>query len=223
MTQISAIFVRFDFIEMAKNKFYVVWVGQKTGVFDSWEECKEQILMFPGAQYKSFQTKQEAENAFKENYKDFIKSKPKNSKKSWENTKVKPIIKSLAVDAACSGNPGKMEYRGVMVETNKEIFKIGPLEDSTNNIGEFLAIVHGLAFLKKENIDIPIYSDSRNAITWIQQKKCKTKLEPNEKNQRTFELIARAEDWLNKNDFSTEIYKWDTKNWGEIPADFGRK
>lgn len=223
MTQISAIFVRFDFIEMAKNKFYVVWIGQKTGVFSSWEECKKHILMFPGAKYKSFPTKEEAENAFKKDYKNFIKSNPDKTKKSWKNAQVKPITTSLAVDAACSGNPGKMEYRGVRIDTNKEIFRIGPLEDATNNIGEFLAIVHGLAFLKKENISIPIYSDSRNAIAWIRQKKCKTKLKPNEKNQRTFELIARAEEWLKKNSFSTEIHKWDTENWGEIPADFGRK
>ena len=116
-----------------------------------------------------------------------------------------------------------MEYRGVMIDTDKEIFRVGPLDDATNNIGEFLAIVHGLALLKQQQLNLPIYSDSRNAISWVKQKKCKTKLQPSEKNQRTFELIARAEKWLNENDYSTQIYKWDTANWGEIPADFGRK
>jgi ribonuclease HI len=223
LTWISAIFVRFDFIEMAKNKFYVVWSGRKCGVFPSWEECKEQILAFPNAQYKSFPTKQEAEKAFNEEYKNFIKSKNNNTQKGWQAAQEKPNILSLAVDAACSGNPGKMEYRGVMIDTNKEIFRVGPLDDATNNIGEFLAIVHGLALLKQQQLNLPIYSDSRNAISWVKQKKCKTKLQPSEKNQRTFELIARAEKWLNENDYSTQIYKWDTANWGEIPADFGRK
>ena len=223
MTQNSAIFVRFDFVAMAKNKFYVVWAGRKTGVFASWEECQKQILAFPNAQYKSFSTQQEAELAFKQEYKNFIKPKSKDKKTSWQNAQNQPMTQSLAVDAACSGNPGKMEYRGVLVESNKEIFRMGPLDDATNNIGEFLAIVHGLALLKKEGLDIPIYSDSRNAIAWVKQKKCKTKLNPNPKNQRTFELIARAEKWLCENDYSTQVLKWDTANWGEIPADFGRK
>ena len=119
MTQNSAIFVRFDFVAMAKNKFYVVWVGRKTGVFSSWEECQEQILAFPNAQYKSFSTQLEAKNAFKQEYKNFINPKSKDKKSSWQNAPNQPINQSLAVDAACSGNPGKMEYRGVMVASNK--------------------------------------------------------------------------------------------------------
>lgn len=42
-----------------------------------------------------------------------------------------------------------MEYRGVDTKTRKQIFIQGPFEEGTNNIGEFLAIVHGLALLKK--------------------------------------------------------------------------
>lgn len=79
---------------------------------------------------------------------------------------------SLAVDAACSGNPGAMEYRGVHVASRQEIFHFGPMY-GTNNIGEFLAIVHGLALLKQKGFDMPIYSDSVNAINWIKQKNAK--------------------------------------------------
>ena len=50
------------------------------------------------------------------------------------------LVDSLAVDAACAGNPGPMEYRGVLVRTGQEIFHVGPMEGGTNNIGEFLAI-----------------------------------------------------------------------------------
>jgi ribonuclease HI len=35
--------------------------------------------------------------------------------------------------------------------------------------------------------------------------------------------MERAEKWLLSNEFSNEILKWETKAWGEIPADFGRK
>ena len=39
---------------MAKYKYYVVWEGRARGIFDSWEECKEQVDNFKGAKYKSF-------------------------------------------------------------------------------------------------------------------------------------------------------------------------
>ena len=129
---------------------------------------------------------------------------------------------ALCVDAACSGNPGPMEYRGVHLPSGKEIFRFGPIQ-GTNNIGEFLAIVHALALLKQKGLSMPIYSDSVNAINWVKKKQCKTKLERNEKTEELFRLIGRAEKWLAENKYDTPILKWETKQWGEIPADFGRK
>ena len=128
----------------------------------------------------------------------------------------------MAVDAACSGNPGKMEYRGVHLPSFQQVFHFGPLY-GTNNIGEFLAIVHALALLKQKGIDMPVYSDSRNAIAWVKQKKCKTKLPRNAKSEPIFQLIDRAERWLHDNTYPTPVLKWETEQWGEIPADFGRK
>ncbi len=133
------------------------------------------------------------------------------------------ILDSLAVDAACSGNPGPMEYQGVYVRTKQVIFKVGPMSGGTNNIGEFLAIVHGLALQEKQGTRLPIYSDSVNAQLWVRQGFCKTKLEENEENAPIFDLIRRAEQWLRTHTFRVPIYKWETKQWGEIPADFGRK
>ena len=130
---------------------------------------------------------------------------------------------SIAVDAASSGNPGIMEYQGVDTRTKKRLFKQGPFPEGTNNIGEFLAIVHGLAFLKERSSDRVLYSDSRTAISWVRKKRCNTKLEPNARNKSLFELIGRAERWLETNSYSTPIVKWETAAWGEIPADFGRK
>ena len=131
-------------------------------------------------------------------------------------------LNALAVDAACSGNPGMMEYQGVYVATGQRIFHFGPMF-GTNNIGEFLAIVHALAYMKKQNISMPIYSDSRNAMNWVRQKKCRTKLERNAKTEPLFQLIERAEKWLRDNTISVPIIKWDKTLWGETPADFGRK
>ena len=134
-----------------------------------------------------------------------------------------PIANSLSVDAACSGNPGVLEYRGVYTSTGREIFKQGPFPEGTVNIGEFLALVHGLAYLKQKNKNIPVYSDSKTAISWVKNKKVKTKLELNKKNKKLFDLIDRALNWLQSNNFENQILKWETKYWGEIPADFGRK
>lgn len=206
---------------MAKAKFYTVWKGACPGVYSSWQECQLQIKGFKGALYKSFDTKEEAERALNES------AYLHRGKKVETETSVCKLPEGfdtncLAVDAACSGNPGKMEYRGVYLGNGQQIFHYGPVY-GTNNIGEFLAIVHGLALLKQKNLQMPVYSDSRNALLWVKQKKCKTKLERTPKTEALFQLIERAEKWLRENSYSTPVLKWETDRWGEIPADFGRK
>ena len=209
-----------------KKKYYTVWKGHHTGVFESWDDCKAQIKDFQNPQYKSFNTFEAAKKAFKGNYKDYVgKSITFKSELSEDQLKKigQPNYNSISVDAAVSGNPGKMEYRGVDTKTQKEIFKQGPFEEGTNNLGEFLAIVHGLAFLKQKNSSRIIYTDSKTAISWVKKKTYNTKLERNDKNKPLFELVDRAVNWLKNNSYSTIIVKWETKAWGEIPADFGRK
>jgi ribonuclease HI len=209
-----------------KKKYYTVWKGHHTGVFETWDDCKAQIKDYEGAQYKSFATFDAAKKALKGNYKDYIgKSKKFVSELSEAQLKKigQPNYNSISVDAASSGNPGKMEYRGVDTKTKKQLFIQGPFEEGTNNIGEFLAIVHGLALLKKKNSNLIIYTDSRTAMSWVRKKICNTKLERNEKNKALFELVERAVTWLKNNSYTTTIVKWETKAWGEIPADFGRK
>lgn len=208
-----------------KEKFYVVWQGKKPGIYTSWKDCKAMIDGFAGAQYKSFLSFAEAKAAYNKDFKD-VKGSSKKKKVLSAEEKQKfgePNLYSIAVDAASSGNPGIMEYRGVDTQTTKQLFHQGPFKQGTNNIGEFLALVHGLAFLKKNNSDRIIYSDSRIAIGWVKKKKCNTKLQENSKNKDVYELVRRAENWLKTNTYKTIIVKWETKAWGEIPADFGRK
>lgn len=218
---------------MAKQKFYVVWNGAEDGVYTSWEACETAVKGFSGAKYQAFKTEAEAEEAFEMGYNTWkeqgAKSKEQENTQN-ANTPLTPhplppaaINESIAVDAACSGNPGTMEYRGVYLRTGKEIFHYGPVW-GTNNIGEFLAIVHGLALLKQKGLDtMPIYSDSVNAQLWVKRKQCKTTLERNEKSEGLYQLIERAENWLKNNTYRNPIIKWPTEEWGEIPADFGRK
>ena len=210
---------------MAKKKFFVVWEGKEPGIYRSWDECKRQIHGYGGALYKGFATEAEAREAMTSPCWDYIGKNAKEKKLSSEDILKygTPNFESLSVDAACSGNPGLMEYRGVYTRTGEEIFRQGPFKDGTNNVGEFLALVHGLAFLKQKNSPLPVYTDSKTAMAWVKAKKAKTLLEKNNSNAVLFDMIERAENWLKSNKYTTEIVKWETTVWGEIPADFGRK
>ena len=222
-----------------KQKYYVVWQGRKPGIYTDWDACKEQVVGVQGAQYKGFDSMAEAEAAIRLPYSSVVKlesgeRRGESGKPSAlvidENgmTAVKPgtenppVLDALAVDAACSGNPGVMEYQGIYIPTRTRVFHYRA-EKGTNNIGEFLAIVHGLSYLKKHHLNQIIYSDSVNAISWVRQKQCKSKLVEDASTAELWDYIHRAENWLRTNSYTTEIRKWDTDNWGEIPADFGRK
>lgn len=219
---------------MAKSKkYYVVWEGVTPGIYDSWAACQLQIKGYPAARYKSFKTREEAVAAFGGNASDHMDTRILAKGQAPGSAAAKPaatpslfakeiIWDSISVDAACSGNPGVMEYQGVDTKSRYQFFH-QKFELGTNNIGEFLAIVHALAMFKKEGKSTPIYTDSRNAMLWVKNKKCKTTLVKNARTAIVHELIARAETWLKSNTYDNKILKWETEKWGEIPADFGRK
>ena len=207
---------------MASCKSYVVWKGRKTGVFDSWAQCEIQVKGYVGAEYKAFGSRAEAEAAFKAGYEAY-RGKASSLGK-WRMASVQPILPSLCVDAACEGARGPLEYRGVLTDNSTQIFHAGPFKGGTNNVGEFLAIVHALGWLEKNGEEMPVYSDSENAIAWVYTGECKTRLVHTGKNAPIFALIRSAENWLAENELADDqIVKWDTGMWGEIPADFGRK
>jgi ribonuclease HI len=208
-----------------KNKYYVVWAGHHPGVYETWMECKHQIDGFNGAVYKSFPTKELAETAFADSPKKYLGQdmRPAAMSKLEKELIGMPILDSIAVDAACSGNPGDLEFRCVHVKSKKILFQRGVYPNGTVNIGEFLALVLGLIYLNKNKLTIPIYTDSKTAITWVKNKKAKTKLECTPENEELFLMIQKAENWLKTNTFNNKILKWETACWGEIPADYNRK
>jgi ribonuclease HI len=208
---------------MAKQKYYVVWKGKEPGIYKSWRECERQIINFDGAVYKSFVDEGLARQAYEDDHtnyigKDFGKLSEEEKKKYG-----KPIEDSICVDAACSGNPGIMEYRGVDKLSGAELFHMGPFQYATVNIGEFLAIVHALAYLAERDQHFPVYTDSRTAMKWVKDKRINTKLERVPRNEKVFVLLERAVKWLKTHEYPNRIIKWETAAWGEIPADFGRK
>lgn len=217
------------------NRFYAVWQGREPGVYDNIEDAMTQVEGFPGAAFKGFATAAEAAAAFRKGLardegrelSDLLlkaqrENIPASGKADWlSNPEIDP--KGWAVDAACSGNPGKMEYRGVELMTGRELFKVGPFESSTNNIGEFLAIVHALSLMHSKGEKHTVYSDSVTGMAWVRDRKIKTQLTRNPKTEKSFQLMERALSWLNSHTYDVKIRKWDTQRWGEIPADFGRK
>ena len=210
-----------------RHKWYVVWRGTEPGICDSWAECELRVKGYPGARYKAFNSQQEAVEAFRNDpgEMDILRAIARAPREFVNYEAIPGIVRdSIAVDGACSGNPGVMEYRGVDVPTGAELFHAGPFQDATNNIGEFLAIVHALALFDQQGNDhTAIYSDSVTALAWIRARQCRSKLARTDANARLFEIIGRAERWLATHPWPNALLKWKTSEWGEIPADFGRK
>ncbi len=204
-----------------RKRFYVVWKGRKTGVFSSWEAARAQVEGFSGAQYKGFASREEAERALRAGY-DAYAGKPA-SQGRWRTAARKPVLPSLAVDAAAAGARGPMQYRGVRVDTEEEIFRQGPFAVGTVNIGEFLAIVHALAWLEARGLTWPVYSDSRVARGWVAKGRCNSRLPRTPETEAVWVLVARAEEWLAAHPQHAPVLRWETRLWGEIPADFNRK
>ncbi|MBM3151957.1 MAG: ribonuclease H [Chloroflexi bacterium] len=206
---------------MPTQKTYVVWKGRKPGIYTTWEECSAQVTGYPQAEYKSFGSLQAAQAAFGNRYEEYL-GKP-STHQQWLFAPTKPLLPSICVDAACPGSPGPLEYRGVDTASGRQLFRLGPYPDGTNNIGEFLGIVHALASLQEQGKEIPVYSDSETALAWVKTGRCRTRLGQTGRNAALFDLIARAEAWLGANGVPGPLLKWDTAAWGENPADFGRK
>ena len=218
-----------------------MWHGRHTGVYDTWEDCQEQIKNFPGARYKAFSSSAAASEAYRmgvseEDSGDLTRllngaGEARMNKKKKHNPSPAPHyldnpevdLTAWAVDAACAGNPGPVEYRGVELMSGKELIRVRPFQDGTNNLGEFLAIVHALALQDKMGVSHPIYSDSVSGMAWVRNRCIKTTLQETPRNAKLFELLRRGIHWLNTHSYKSRIMKWDTPRWGEIPADFGRK
>jgi len=213
---------------MTTRKFYVVWEGRAPGIYDSWDECKLQIDNYPGARYRSFPDQESATAAFRGNPSEHIGTIAKIARRQLnmqDNARRSEILPdAIAVDGASSGNPGPIEYRGVRVSDGSEIFHVGPLQGGTNNIAEYLALVHALAYLDKLGLyNVAIYSDSVTALSWLRHRACRTKISWNSSNEQLHSIVVRADAWLASHAPRNPILKWNTERWGEIPADFGRK
>lgn len=208
---------------MAKKKFYAVVVGRTPGIYDAWDHpeesksAKAQVDKFPGAKYKGYATYEEA-------YVAVYGAVPKKEDPVVQEkhlTKVEPTELSISTDAACSGNPGVLEYRIVWSDTGEEIYHSPKFKLGTNNIGEFLALVWAIRYVRQHRLDCDIYTDSNTAIAWVRNKKIKSSFDL-DKCPELREEVNEALKYLVDVHYE-RIFKWNTKMQGEIKADFGRK
>jgi ribonuclease HI len=140
-------------------------------------------------------------------------------------------VPCLVVDAACNNSRNGMgEYRGLWILTDKRrvaAFMSGPFRPTTNNVMEFMAAVEGLQLIHRQQVPrCVVYTDSRVALSWVNNMEIKalTKDTLAKINMPLLEKVAMAECWLAKHkDMKRLLRKWDTRRWGEIPADYGRK
>ena len=208
-------------------KYYVVRKGKKTWIFTSWNEVQPLVSGFPDAKFKSFDSREDAERWFASSREKFYGQPSLSLWQKWLENKslVVPFeVNALAVDASSLGNPGILERRGVHVATGKEVFR-HKVERWTNNVGEFLALVEGITIMQDSSLVEKfqvLYSDSKIAMSWVQEGKCKSTLRVQEPDLPVWKLVAEAEQQLLMLK-PIPILKWETSEWGEISADFGRK
>lgn len=179
---------------MAK-KFYVVWEGREKGIFTDWDTCKKQVEKFPGARFKSFESEQEAQAAFRGTGKstsaartvqavDLVQSEPSAvaGKRPSSAKKVKTYttndISAMAfdtkifTDGGCEPNPGKAGS-GLAVYRDEKIDALwyglyNP--NGTNNTAELNALHQGLLIAQEELAkarSVAIFCDSQYAIQCV--------------------------------------------------------
>lgn len=197
---------------MGVYAYYVVSKGRTTGIFTSWEECNAQVKGFAGGKFRGFLTQAEADAAW------VAVAAP-------VPVEVIPpalLANSLVTKATWHPVTKAVEYQGVLYPSRQVAFRVGPYQQGTNYLAEFLALVHALAYCKQQNLALPIYSESQPALDWVRQGAVHTSYQCTLDNQQLFALVDRAEAWLKANTYPNQLLRWYSRQWGENPADFGR-
>lgn len=204
---------------MAKKNFYVVTIGRKPGIYTTWAECEKQVKGFSGASFKGFSL---YDDAYAHLHGSTTKTPEVTNDLKSSNEKVLDVVPvSISTDAACSGNPGPLEYRAVWTDTGETIFqKSFPV--GTANIGEFLALVGAIKHARTTRLNCPIYTDSITAISWVRKKNHRSTFDFSSHPELQQE-IEEAVAYLQAHEMYDRVLKWHTSMQGEIKADYGRK
>ena len=186
---------------------YAVWQGRRTGIFTKWEEARAQIDGYPSPGFAAFLSRAEAERELEERRRLLAPAGP-------------PPEAGIAVDAACAGAVGPLEYRGIDLRTGETVFAEGPVDAGTNNLGEFLAIVRALEMLDRQEVSGPIWSESDVAIAWVGEGRHRSSVKPTDRNRELRRRLCRAELFLVDAPAPADVRRWRSDAWGAIPVEF---
>jgi ribonuclease HI len=157
------------------RKFYVVWSGRQTGIFSDWPSAQRAVDRYPGACFKSFSTRAEAERAFRS-----PANLPPAASNEHEVTKrargagpgAPPFDVSIYCDGACDPNPGHAGS-GIAVYRGGRLAELwfGLYHPrGTNNTAELNALLHALRMAETEittGNTVEVCSDSAYSINCI--------------------------------------------------------
>lgn len=154
---------------MAKKKYYAVRKGRKTGIFDTWDECKAQVTGYSSAEYKSFTQKEEAEQ--------FVLGDEKrieiDEKGDTEAKEGYTLIKAY-VDGSFDRRTRRYGGGAIILVGNEEIeiSEMGnerELVSMHNVAGELLGAIRAMEWVSKSGIEKPqlvIYHDYEGIHKW---------------------------------------------------------
>lgn len=162
---------------MAKNKFYAVRKGRQTGIFQTWPDAQKQVSGFPGAEYKSFKNKEEAE-AFLEKKENSTSSKTSTSSINASIKKEISTLSSKKAIAFIDGSYGKVKERemysfGAVLITDKqevEMYRsyVNPEWIAYRNVaGEIQGAIEAISWaLNHGKAEIDVYYDYQGIEKW---------------------------------------------------------
>jgi ribonuclease HI len=156
------------------RKFYVVWAGRKTGVFTDWTTTHQYVDKYPGAKFKSFVSREEADQAFRAGRPATAPSQRPLLPKVTAPSRIHIASVGLQIycDGACEPNPGNSGsgiavYRdGALAELWYGLYNA----NGTNNTAELNALHHAMLFAEtaiSAGLTAQILCDSTYAINCI--------------------------------------------------------
>jgi len=151
---------------MPPKKYYAVAKGRRPGIYYNWPDAKSQVEGFTGAIYKSFLTKNEAEQWLKN---PVIKRSPAPGKREAE-AKEHILGRDEVViytDGGSSGNPGPGGYGVVQIYKGRKKELTGGFRLTTNNRMELTGVIVALRNLEYKDVPVTVYTDSSYVVNGI--------------------------------------------------------
>lgn len=150
---------------MAK-KIYCVKVGKKTGMFDTWDECKKQVQGFSGAVYKSFTNMQDAKNYMNINLGDNKIEETKTNAETNANKAVAYVDGSYKHETREFSCGAVLFYGGEELHFSEK-YDEPSLAEMRNVAGEIMGSMTVINYCEEENIpEIDIYYDYEGIAKW---------------------------------------------------------